>query len=201
MNRLQTTSCSLLSICLIVTVFRFVGAKIHFRFHDLSVFGHDFLLNKLCQIFERYLTKCVLFLTHILSWILHKYESAAFRHLTRAQNTIWNRPLYEMSNSYSENAQPSSIYTRLNTRYVIPWFSYTDTLFEWSQMKIIKHEFPIFWYETFLLSCLCLKQVYCCLTFVCVYIWLLYKMLKNARYEKLELYHPLKSCSLALYIL
>ena len=26
---------------------------------------------------------------------------------------------------------------------------YTDTLFEWSQMKIIKLEFPIFWYETF----------------------------------------------------
>ena len=33
-------------------------------------------------------------------------------------------------------------------------------------MKIIKLEFPIFWYETFFL---CLKQVYCCLTFVCVY--------------------------------
>ena len=70
-----------------------------------------------------------------------------------------------MSNSYSEKTDPSSIYSRFNTRYVISLFSYTNTLFEWSQMKIIKLEFPIFWYET-----LCLKQVYCCLTFVCVYI-------------------------------
>ena len=77
-----------LSICLILTVFRFVGAKLHFRFQNLSVFGHPFLLNKICQIFERYLTKCVLFLTHILSGILHKYESVAFRQLTRAQYTI-----------------------------------------------------------------------------------------------------------------
>ena len=53
-----------------------------------------------------------------------------------------------MSNSYSEKAHTSSIYTRFNTRYVMPLFSYTDTLFEWSQMKIIKLEFPIFWYET-----------------------------------------------------
>ena len=74
-----------------------------------------------------------------------------------------------MSNSYSEKAHPSSIYTRFNTRYVIPLFGYTDTLFEWSHMKIIKLEFPIFWYETFFL---CWKQVYCCLTFVCVYIFL-----------------------------
>ena len=35
-------------------------------------------------------------------WILHKNESVAFRQLTKAQNTILNRPLYEMSNSYSE---------------------------------------------------------------------------------------------------
>ena len=55
-----------------------------------------------------------------------------------------------MSNSYSEKAHPSSIYTRFNTRYVIHLFSYTNTVFEWSQMKIIKLEFPIFWYETFL---------------------------------------------------
>ena len=54
-----------------------------------------------------------------------------------------------MSNSYSEKAHPSSIYTRFNIRYVIPLYSYTDTLFEWSQMKIIKLEFPIFLYETF----------------------------------------------------
>ena len=74
-----------LSICLILTVFRFVGAKLHFRFQHLSVFGHAFLMNKLCQIFERYLTKCVLFLTQILSGIHHKYESVAFRQLTRAQ--------------------------------------------------------------------------------------------------------------------
>ena len=77
-----------LSICLILTVFRFVGAKLHFRFHNLSVFWHAFLLNKLCQISERYSIKCVVFLTHILSRILHKYESVAFRQLTRAQNTI-----------------------------------------------------------------------------------------------------------------
>ena len=77
-----------LSICLILTVFRFVGAKLHFRFNNLSVFWHAFLLNKLCQIFERYLTKCVLFLTYILSGIPHKYESVAFRQRVRAQNTI-----------------------------------------------------------------------------------------------------------------
>ena len=34
--------------------------------------------------------------------------------------------------------QTNFVNTRFNTRYVIPWFSYTDTLFEWSQMKIIK---------------------------------------------------------------
>ena len=43
-----------------------------------------------------------------------------------------------MSNSYSEKAHPSSIYTRLNIRYVIHLFSNTDTLFEWSQMEIKK---------------------------------------------------------------
>ena len=69
-------------------VFRFDGAKLHFRLQNLCGFGHAFLLNKLCQIFERYLIKCFLFLTHILSGILHKYESVAFRQLTRAQNTI-----------------------------------------------------------------------------------------------------------------
>ena len=52
-----------------------------------------------------------------------------------------------MSNSYSEKT-PSSIYTRFNTRYVMHLLSYVDTLFEWSQMKIIKLVFPIFWYET-----------------------------------------------------
>ena len=135
-----------LSISLIRMVFQFVGTKLHFRFHKLSAFWHASLLNKLCQIFERYLTKCVLSLTQTISGILHKYESVAFRQLTRAQNTILNSPLYEMSNSYSEKAHPSSIYTHFNTRYVIHLFSYTDTLFEWSQMKIIKLEFPIFWY-------------------------------------------------------
>ena len=140
--------CYCLSICLILTVFSFVGAKLHFRFHKLSAFWLASLLNKLCQIFERYLTKHVFSLTHTLSGILHKYESVAFRQLTTAQNTIWNRPLYEMSNSYSEKTHPSSIYTRFNTRYVIHLFSYTDTLFEWSQTKIIKLEFTIFWYGT-----------------------------------------------------
>ena len=76
-------------------------------------------------------------------------------------------PFTKCQTKYSEIAHPSSIYTRFNTRYVIPLLSYTDTLFEWSQMKIIKLEFPILWNETFFL---CLKQVYCCLTFVCVYI-------------------------------
>ena len=33
-----------LSICLILTVFQFVGAKLHFRFQNLSVFGHAFYL-------------------------------------------------------------------------------------------------------------------------------------------------------------
>ena len=32
-----------------------------------------------------------------------------------------------MSNSYSEKAHPSSIYTRFNTRYVIHLFCYTNT--------------------------------------------------------------------------
>ena len=71
-----------------------------------------------------------------------------------------------MSNSYSEKAYPSSIYTRFNTRYVIPLFSYTDTLFEWSQMKIIKLEFPIFWYETFFMFKTSLLLLNFCL---CVY--------------------------------
>ena len=53
-----------------------------------------------------------------------------------------------MSNSYSEKEHPSSIYTNFNTRYVIHLFSFTDTLFDGSQMKIIKLEFTIFWYET-----------------------------------------------------
>ena len=141
-------NCYCLSICLILTVLRFVGTKPHFRFHKWSAFWHVYLLNKLCQIFELYLTKYVLSLTHTLCEILHQYESVAFRQLRRAQNTISNRPFYEMSNSYSEIAHPSSIYTRINTRYAIYLFSFTDTLFEWSQMKIIKLEFPIFWYET-----------------------------------------------------
>ena len=85
----------------------------------------------------------------------------------KSKNTIWNRSLHEISNSFCEKAHPSSIYTRFNTRYVIPLFSYTDTLFEWSRIKIIQLEFPLFWYETFFL---CLKQVYCCLTFFCMYI-------------------------------
>ena len=53
-------------------VFSFVGAKLHFRFRKLSAFWHASLLNKLCQIFERYLTKFVISLTHTLSKILHK---------------------------------------------------------------------------------------------------------------------------------
>ena len=44
-------------------------------------------------------------------------------------------PLYEMSNSYSEKAHPSSIFTRFNTHYVIHLFSYTDSLFAWSQAQ------------------------------------------------------------------
>ena len=40
--------------------FPFVRAKLHFRFHKFSSFWHASLLNKLCQIFQRYLTKCVL---------------------------------------------------------------------------------------------------------------------------------------------
>ena len=63
-----------------------------------------------------------------------------------------------MSNSFCEKVHPSSIYTRFNTRSVIPLFSYTDALFEWSQMKIIKLEYPICWYET-------IFHVYCCLSF------------------------------------
>ena len=35
-----------LSICLILTVFRFLRAKLHFRFQNLSVFGHAFLLRQ-----------------------------------------------------------------------------------------------------------------------------------------------------------
>ena len=34
-----------LSICLILTVFRFVGAKLHFWFHKLSAFWHASLSN------------------------------------------------------------------------------------------------------------------------------------------------------------
>ena len=55
-----------LSICLIITVFSFVCAKLHFRFSSLSAFWHASLLNKLCQIFERYLSN-VSFPWHIPS--------------------------------------------------------------------------------------------------------------------------------------
>ena len=71
-----------------------------------------------------------------------------------------------MSSSYSEKAHPSAINTRFNTRYVIPLFSYTDTIFEWSQMEIIKLEFPIFWYETFFMYKTSLLLLNFCL---CVY--------------------------------
>ena len=57
-------------------------------------------------------------------------------------------PLYEMSNLFSEKAHPSTVLGRFNTPYAIPLFSYTDTLFKWSRMKIIKLEFQIVWYET-----------------------------------------------------
>ena len=43
-----------LSICLIFTVFRFVGAKLHFRFHKFSAFWHALFFIKSCQIIERY---------------------------------------------------------------------------------------------------------------------------------------------------
>ena len=62
---------------------------------------------------------------------------------------------------------PSSIYTRFNTRYVKHLFSYTDTLFEWSQMKIIKLEFPIFLYEAFFMFKTSLLLLIFCL---CVYV-------------------------------
>ena len=75
-----------------------------------------------------------------------------------------------MSNSYSEKAHPSSIYTRFNTRYVI--HLYTDTLFQWSQMKINKTlNFPYSGSTSGTKHFLCLKQLYCCLTFVCVYVY------------------------------
>ena len=73
-----------------------------------------------------------------------------------------------MSNSYSEKTDPSSIYTHFNTCYVIPLFSYTDTLLKWSQMRIINLEFPIFWYETFFMFKTNLLLLNFCL---CVYYW------------------------------
>ena len=123
-------------------------AKLHFRFHKLSAFDMPYYWISYAKYLSGIQKKIVLSLTHIISGILPKYESVAFWQLTRANNTIWNRPLYEMSNSFCEKAHPSSIYTLFNTRYVLPLFSYADTLFEWSQMKIIKLEFPIFWHET-----------------------------------------------------
>ena len=62
---------------------------------------------------------------------------------------------------------PSSIFTRFNTRYVIPLFSYTDTLFEWSQMEIIKLEFLIFWLKHFFMFITSLLLLNFCL---CVYL-------------------------------
>ena len=41
-NRLQTMSFLLSIHMLNFTVFRFIGAKLHFRFHNLSVFWHAF---------------------------------------------------------------------------------------------------------------------------------------------------------------
>ena len=86
-----------------------------------------------------------------------------------------------MSNSFcKKKPHLSSIYTRFNTRYVIPLFSYTDTLFEWSQMKIIKPISNILLRNNFL----CLKPVCCCLTFVCMYI----TETKNVRGKVMLLY-------------
>ena len=69
-----------------------------------------------------------------------------------------------MSNLYSEKAHPSSIYTRLNTRCVIHLFSYSIT------MKSNKDDKT--WISNILVrnNSLCLKQIYCCLTCVCMYI-------------------------------
>ena len=106
-----------LSICLILTIFRFVGANLHFRFYKTSAFWHTLLLNKLCQIFEQYLSKCALSLTYLLSRILPKYESCGFRQL-KSENTIWNIPLHEMS-LILWKTHSSSIYTRFkaNEKY------------------------------------------------------------------------------------
>ena len=44
-------------------------------------------------------------------------KSRKYQGVFKSQNTIWNRHLYEMSNSNCEKAHTSSIYTRFNTRY------------------------------------------------------------------------------------
>ena len=100
----------------------FFGAMLHFLFHKSSALWHVILLNKLFQVFERYLTKYVLSLTHPF-WLL-----------TRAENTIWNRSFYGISNSFCEKHTHRQ-YTCFNTPYVIPLFSYTDTLFERAAWK------------------------------------------------------------------
>ena len=76
-------------------------------------------------------------------------------------------PLYEMSSLYSEKAHPSSIYTRFNTRYVIHFFQ-----LHWYSIRMKSNEDNKTWISNILIrnNFLCLKQVYCCLTFVCVYV-------------------------------
>ena len=134
-----------LSICLILTVFRFVDAKPHYRFHKLALFDMIYYWISVTKYLSDILQNVSFpWSTHTLSWILPKSESVAFRQLTRAKNAIWNWSLYEMSNSFCEKAHPASIYTHFNTPVIIPLFSYTDTLFKWSQMKIIKLAFPKF---------------------------------------------------------
>ena len=141
--------CYCLSICLILAVFGFGGAKLHFRSHKLSAFWHTSLLNKLCQIFERYSTKYVFSLTHTPPWFAINTNRLRSYNSQERKIRFKIDPFTKCQTHTVKKHTLLQYIPALNTRYVIHLFSYTDTLFEWSQMKIIKLEFPIIWYETF----------------------------------------------------
>ena len=125
-------------------------------------------MNKLCQIFERYLTKCV------ISW-----------HISYLGFSINTNRLP------SDNAQERKIRFKIDPLRNIKLRQWKRTpLFNIYSLKhSLRNTFvQLHWYSIRMKSnednktlisnilvrniFLCLKQVYCCLTFVCVYIFI-----------------------------
>ena len=75
-----------------------------------------------------------------------------------------------MSNVYSEKAHPSSIYIPALTLV-----TYTFVQLHWYSIRMKSNEDNKTWISNILVrnKCVCLKQAYCCLTLVCVYLSLI----------------------------